>query len=344
MRRYRKRRRFPARLLIFFLVVGIAAVFLISLGHNATHSLDIMDPVEPFDEVQSTPKLQLSEIHDESSIRVAVNGKIVKMALEDYIFGVVSAEMPASFAPEALKAQAVAARTFAVHRVMYGGDSKYPGADVCDQSNHCQAYETVDELKKKWASNYDKYAAKVRQAVDGTAGKIMTYDDRPILVLYHASSAGYTEDVKNVYSQKLPYLVSVPSPDDGKVTDLESKEEYDRNWFCNTVNKAYPAAKLSSGSLEKQVSVVDRFPSGRVDTVKLGGAKISAVDLRRLVDLRSTNFKVSFSKASIIFTTEGFGHGVGMSQDGAQAMALEGSGYIDILKHYYTGVDIVTIE
>jgi stage II sporulation protein D len=344
MRRIRRRRRFPARFLIVVLLLGIAAMYLISLGQNTTHQLDLMEPVEPFDEVLSTPKLDLSEIHDEQTLSVAVNGKVVKMALEDYVFGVIAAEMPASFAPEALKAQAVAARTFAVHRIMYGGCSKYPGADVCDLSSHCQAYQTVDELKSKWKGNYATYAAKLKQAVSQTAGQIMTYDDQPILVLYHASSAGYTESVENVYAQKLPYLRSVPSPDDGKVTNIEDREEYDRKWFCNTVNKAYPKAKLSANSLEKQVSIVSRFPSGRVDTVKLGGVQISAIDLRRLVDLRSTNFKFSFNKYSIVITTEGFGHGVGMSQDGAQGMALEGSDYVDILTHYYTGVKIADMH
>lgn len=344
MRRLRRHRKFPARFLIVVLLLGIFMMFLLYLGNNATHSLDLMEPVEPFDEVLTTPRLDLSEIHDESTVNVAVNGKIVKMGLEEYVFGVISAEMPASFSTEALKAQAVAARTFTVHRIMYGGCSKYPGADVCDQSNHCQAYQTVEELKGKWKGSYDQYAEKLKKAVADTAGKIMTYEDKPILVLYHASSAGYTESVENVYSQALPYLVSVPSPDDGKVTNLATKEEYDRKWFCNTVNNAYPKAKLSPDSLEKQISILSKFPSGRVNLIKLGGASITGVELRRLADLRSTNFSVSFSEYSVIITTEGFGHGVGMSQDGAQAMALEGEDYSDILTHYYTGVKIVDMN
>jgi stage II sporulation protein D len=338
-------RRNPAKVLIYLLIFGILGMFIIYVNNNSVHPLELMEPVEPlepFDE-SSTPQVELTQIHAERTLNVAVDGKIVKMGLEEYVYNVLSAEMPASFSPEALKAQAVAARTFAVHKIMFGGCTKYRGADVCDQSNNCQAYCSDAERKSKWKDNYDAYSAKLKLAVSETAGKIITYDDKPILVLYHASSAGYTENVENVYSQALPYLRSVASPDE-KVTNLESKEEYDRKWFCNTVNKAYPKAKLTTGSLEKQISITSRFASGRVDIIKLGGASITGVEFRRLVDIRSANFSLSFNKYSVIVTTEGFGHGVGMSQNGAQAMALEGSDYADILTYYYTGVKIVDMQ
>jgi stage II sporulation protein D len=332
-----------AKLLIIVLIVGIVGMFILYGESSNVHQLQLMEPVEPFDE-STTPIVTLTQIHDERTLNVAVDGKITKMGLEEYVFCVLAAEMPASFAPEALKAQAVAARTFAVHKIMYGGCSRYSGADVCSDSNHCQAYISEDDMKSKWKDQYDIYAAKLRLAVSQTAGKIITYDNDPILVLYHASSAGYTEDVENVYSKALPYLRSVPSPDDGKVTTLESKEEYDRSWFCNTVNKAYPKAKLTAGNLEKQVSIISRYPSGRISSIKLGGANITGVAFRRLVDCRSANFTVAFNTYSVIVTTEGYGHGVGMSQDGAQAMALEGSNYVDILTYYYTGVKVADME
>lgn len=332
-----------AKILCVLLIIGILAMFVIYAENNGSHPLELMEPIAPFDE-STTPQVDLTQIHDERKINVAVNGKIVSMGLEDYVYCVLSAEMPATFAPEALKAQAVAARTFAVHKIMYGGCSRYPGADVCDQSDHCQAFCTEDERKSKWKDQYAEYSAKLKLAVSQTEGKIITYNNDPILVLYHASSAGFTEDVENVYSKALPYLRSVPSPDDGNVTSLEVKEEYDRNWFCKTVNKAYPKANLAQTTLEKQISIVSRYPSGRVEAIKLGGASISGVEFRRLIDIRSANFKVSFSKYSVIVTTEGFGHGVGMSQCGADAMALEGSDYVDILTYYYTGVKIVDMK
>lgn len=337
------RLRAAAKVLCVLLVLGILCMFVIYAENNRYHPLELMEPISPFDE-NATPSINLQEIHKERTLQVAVDGKIVTMGLEDYVYGVLSAEMPASFAPEALKAQAVAARTFAVHKIMYGGCSKYPGADVCDRSDNCQAYCSENERKEKWKDKYGEYTAKLKQAVADTEGKIITYDGDPILVLYHSSSAGYTEDVENVYSKALPYLRGVPSLDDGSVTELEVKEEYDRKWFSNTVNKAYPKAKLASNTLEKQVSVTSRYTSGRVETIKLGGVSISGVDFRRLLDLRSANIKLSYNKYSVIVTTEGFGHGVGMSQYGAEAMALEGSDFIDILTYYYTGVKIADMN
>lgn len=327
---------------IYIFVIAFAALFVIYVGRDPAHRLKDMERVGPFDE-SAAPVKRLSDIHDKMTLQVAVDGKIVPMGLEDYVLGVVAAEMPASFEPEALKAQAVAARTFAVRRVLYGGCSQYPGADVCDQSSHCQAYCTLEEMKDKWKNGFDTYYARIEQAVAETAGKIVTYRGEPILMLYHASSAGFTESVENVFSQSLPYLRSVPSPD-GEVTDLEKKEEYGRAWFCEAVNKAWPKAGLSAESLEKQVSVASRFQSGRADAVKLGGATVEATELRKLIGLRSTNFTVSYTQSSIVFTTEGNGHGVGMSQYGAQALAKQGKNYMEILKYYYTGVEVAEMK
>jgi stage II sporulation protein D len=337
-----RRMRAVTKAAIYVLITGLVVMFAFYIGRNAAHPLKDMQAVGP-QGTEAKPGVRLSDIHDSRVINVAVDGKIVRMGLEEYVLGVVAAEMPASFEPEALKAQAVAARTYAVRSILYGGCSKYPGADVCDEPGHCQGYCTADEMMEKWKDGYDGYHAKIESAVAETAGKIVAYRGEPILVLYHASSAGYTEDVENVFAQSLPYLRGV-STDDGDVTDLTRTEEYDRAWFCDEVNGQWPKAKLSSGVLEAQVTVESRFPSGRVNTVKLGGVSVEATELRKLVDLRSTNFTLSYNQHSIVFTTEGNGHGVGMSQYGAQAMAKEGRGYVEILEHYYTGVDIVDMN
>lgn len=336
-------RRFLKKALIWMLLAGIFVMAVMRIGYEDTHRLQDMEPSNPFGK-SDVPLLELSEIHRERTLQVAVDGAVVRMALEDYVVGVLAAEMPASFSLEALKAQAVAARTLAVYKIMYGGCSKFDGADICDESGHCQAYLTVAKMKNKWKGSFDQYSAKLRQAVGETAGKIITYEDKPILVLFHASSAGYTEDVENVYSQALPYLRSVPSPGEGDVTTLESQEEYDRSWFVNAVNKAYPKAGLKAQSLEQQVSVASRFPSGRVKALKMGGATLTGVQFRRLIGIRSANFRIGFNKYSVIVTAEGYGHGVGMSQNGAEAMAREGNDYTDILTYYYTGVQIVDMK
>jgi len=331
-----------AKALIWLTAIALIAMFAFYASRNATHPLRLMESVDPLG-ADTAPKTSLSNLHDNMTLKVSVGGKITQMPLEDYVLGVLSAEMPASFEPEALMAQAVAARTFAVRRALYGGCPTVKGADVCDQSSCCEAYITVDAMKDKWKTGFDGYYAKLKLAVTQTAGKIITYQNQPIVALFHASSAGSTEDVEDVFSQALPYLRGVPSPD-SEVTDLEQAEEYDRTSFCDTVNGAWPKAKLVSASLEKQISVASRFQSGRVDIVKLGGVSVEATDLRKLLDLKSTNFTVSFTQHSVVFTTEGSGHGVGMSQYGAQALAKEGKDYIEILKHYYTGVEITSMK
>ncbi len=332
-------RRALQKLLICSLLAGIFVMVVMRIGYNDIHRLQDMEPANPFED-SGPPILSLTEIHEQTTLKVAVDGEIIEMGLEDYVTGVLAAEMPASFSIEALKAQAVAARTLAVYKIMHGGCSRNPGADICDDSGHCQAYLTEAEQKAKWKTDYGKYSKKLLVAVQETAGKIITYEDKPILVLFHASSAGYTEDVENVYSQVLPYLRSVPSPGESAVTSLLSQEEFDRAWFASTINKAYPKAELKAQQLEKQIVVSSRFPSGRVKVLKLGEVTISGVQFRRLVDIRSANFSITFNRYSVIVTSEGYGHGVGMSQNGAEAMAREGNNYVDILKYYYTGVEI----
>lgn len=327
---------------IYVLVIGLAAMFVFYAARNAAHPLKYMEAAG-LPGAGGKPSARLSELRGAGTLNVAVDGKIVRMGLEEYVLGVVAAEMPASFEPEALKAQAVAARTYAVRSMLCGGCSKYPGADVCGESGHCQGYCTKDEMKAKWKDGFGGYYARLERAVAETAGKVATYRGEPILTLYHASSAGYTEDVENAFAQKLPYLRGVPTGDDA-ATDLTRAEEYDRAWFCEAVNEQWPRAKLAPDALEAQISVKSRFPSGRVNAVKLGGVTVEGKELRKLVDLRSTNFAIGFNRYSIIFTTEGNGHGVGMSQYGAQAMAKQGKDYTEILMHYYTDIEVVDMK
>ena len=337
-----RRRRGWAALAMAALVVFL----LLPLGRGQQpRSLGDLEAIEPQTLDDAAPvTLSAQALTAARTVHVAMDdGSIVKMDLEDYIYGVLAAEMPASFEPEALKAQAVAARTFALRKQMTGGCSRNPGADVCTDSGHCQAYCTEAERKKNWGSKYAANTEKLQKAVSDTAGQILTYDDAPILTLFHASSAGYTESVENVYSQTLPYLRSVSSPEDEEIS-VDTQEELSRKSFAADVNKAWPKAGLKAAELEKQVKILSRFESDRVESIRLGGVTASGADLRRAVDLRSANFTIAYDKNSIIFHTRGYGHGVGMSQNGANVMAQEGSDYKDILEHYYTGVEIQTIK
>lgn len=269
--------------------------------------------------------------------------RIVTMTLEEYLVGVVAAEMPASFADEALKAQAVAARTRAAGSMRAlggGGCSAHAGADICGDSTHCQAWDDLAALRQRWGDAYDAHLQKIQRAVRATEGEIMTYDGQPIQVLYHAISGGRTEDVEHVFAQALPYLRGVDSPGEERASRYESEQRFTLADAARRINAELPGAKLTAQALPGQLAVVERFDSGRVRTVRAGQAICDGRTLRAALGLNSTIFSLAFTKDELVVDQRGYGHGVGMSQTGADAMARSGSGYRDILLHYYAGVRI----
>jgi stage II sporulation protein D len=301
-------------------------------------------PVPP-----SAPKEEPSEtgISGGKTVDVYVvkEKKLVKMGLEDYVMRVTAGEMPATYDLEALKAQACAARTFTVRRMQGGGCGKVKGADICTDSGHCQAYKSPEDMKKNWGAEYLTKYKKVKQAVEETKGKIIVYKGEPITALYHSTSGGYTENSEDVFVSAKPYLRSVKS---------EGEEPYAPRFRGEvTVSNKDFAAKLRafSGAIDvpaaavpESVTNIKRSPTGRVLTLKVDGKQLTGRDIRKIFNLNSTNFKISYKDNKVVFDTLGYGHGVGLSQTGANAMAKKGAGYEEILKHYYSGVDIVNMK
>jgi stage II sporulation protein D len=291
------------------------------------------------------PAPKTSPVQTEASrpgpkVNVLQDGKVEEMDMEAYVLGVVAAEMPADYDTEALKAQAVAARTFTVEKMENGGCDRAPGAQVCTDSSHCQAYCSIEARKKKWGAAYDAKEAKLRSAVEATRGLIILYHDEPILALFHASSGGRTEDVENVFSKSLPYLRSVESAGEDNASRFTAQKTVSTGRFASVIRSHAKAAELKAGDMEKWVGKTVRFPSGRVKTIEIGGAEFTGRQIREMFALDSTHFTLSFSQGKAVFSTLGFGHGVGMSQAGAEAMAKGGASYQQILTHYYTGVTI----
>ena len=259
--------------------------------------------------------------------------KVVPLDLEDYVIGVVAAEMPASFESEALKAQAVAARTLAVYKMQHGGCNK--GGDICGYSNHCQAWVSDEGMRDKWGDHYEANLTKIKNAVQSTAGEIIEYGGEPIQVLYHSTSGGMTEDVENVFANALPYLRAVTSEGEENTSHYESTQTISKENFYKILKEYNNKADET-----KEIRIVDTFESGRVDKITAGGILLTGKQMRTLYDLDSTLFTVTCSGNNVTFHTKGFGHGVGMSQTGANAMAKNGSDYLTILHHYYTDVEI----
>lgn len=267
--------------------------------------------------------------------------------LEEYVVGVVAAEMPSTFEMEALKAQAVAARTLAAGKLRSRGGrgcSKYKGADVCSEFIHCQAWIPESQQRKNWGDKYDENSQRIVQAVEETRGYIMTYNDKPIEVFFYSTSNGKTEDVAEVFSASLPYYEVVDSPGEEEAPRYKETFTFTYDQFIKIFNSKYPKSGLSTSSLAERVKILSWTDSGRVRDLMIGDIRVKATEFRILYGLNSTDFSFRFEEGKVYIDTTGYGHGVGMSQLGANAMARQGQEYRDILKHYYRGIDIKILD
>jgi stage II sporulation protein D len=272
-----------------------------------------------------TPVVTTPTVTTGQTIRLNTNGTVVTMNLEEYIVGVVAAEMPASFQVEALKAQAIAARTFAMKKTSEGA--------ILLNSTSNQVYKSESQLKQMWGGSYTTYYNKIKSAVDSTKGLVLTYNGKYIDAVYHSMSNSKTELPKYVWGYSAPYLQSVSSDWDTKVSNFE---------VSTNVTYATLSSKLGvTINKNTEFKILSETVSGRVDSIKIGDGTYSGVKIRSLLGLRSTDFTIVKGDTSVTITTKGYGHGVGMSQYGANEAAKEGYTYSQILNHYYTGVAIV---
>ncbi|NLP18993.1 MAG: stage II sporulation protein D [Firmicutes bacterium] len=271
-------------------------------------------------------------------------GELVEMHLEDYIVGVVAAEMPAEFAEEALKAQAVAARTFVMRRLkVYGGQGceAHPGADICTDPSHCQGWLSAEEQQQKWGLvNYPRLRDKLAGAVDLTAGLVITHGGELIDAPYHSTCGGHTEDAVQVWGQEIPYLVGVPCPYDFASPRYQEEVSYPLTEVAARLGTpvALPAAGGIGSGLD--MAILEKSGTGRIIELEAGGKQFTGLEARERLGLKSTNFQWRLEGENLVFKTIGYGHGVGLCQYGANGMAQEGHTFREILQYYYTGVDI----
>lgn len=266
------------------------------------------------------------------------------MNMHDYIVGVVAAEMPAKFEPEALKAQAVAARTYAMRDILGAGKHADTGADLCSDPACCQAWISEDQMRNNWGENYATNAEKISSAVSATDGQYLVSGGAPILAAFHSSSGGQTESSARAWGRDEPYLVSVTSPEtENDVPNFVTTMTAGKLDFRDTVLSAHPEANFT-GAPETWVGKITDDASGRVSTAEVGGVELTGGELRGLFSLRSTEFSIDYDQGAFTFTVTGSGHGVGMSQYGAETMALDGSGYAEILEHYYPGAALIAVK
>lgn len=263
-----------------------------------------------------------------------------QMTLERYLTGVVRGEMPASFEMEALRAQAAAERSYVYYQLAAGRKDAHPDADFCTDHTCCSAYLSETAAREKWGGDFAPWNTRVEQAVSDTDGQVVLYNGRPILAVFHSSSAGRTAAAGDVWSGDLPYLVSVDSPEgEETVPNYYSTVTFTAAEAKEKLLTAHPELKLS-GTPDRWFGAAAENGSGRVKTVSVGGTDIEGTELRRIFGLRSACFTVAADSESVTFRVTGYGHGVGMSQYGANQLAREGKTWQEILEWYYTGATV----
>ena len=269
--------------------------------------------------------------------------KVEEVKLDEYIACVVSAEMPVSYDIEALKAQAIVARTYTIYKITTS--KKHSNADICDKSTCCQAWISKEDRLKKWdEEEANDNWNKIVQAVNDTVGKIITYEGKPINAFFHANSGGKTQTPFYVWGGTgYPYLQVVETAGEENYKQYSSEAKFTKDEFVEKVKKEHKDFKIDFEE-KNCIEIKERDKSDRVLTVKIGNLNLSGVETRTLLGLRSANFTVEITENEILFKVIGYGHGVGMSQTGADALAKQGKTCEEIIKHFYVGVEITQMN
>lgn len=291
-------------------------------------------PSSPVLAVSSANSQRAEAVQNTENFKVLISetGETETLTREEYLFGVVAGEMPALYEEEALKAQVVCAYTFLKWRQKENSDKAY---DITDNYQIDQCYISEQKALEKWGSKADEYKQKIESAIKSVSGQALNYNGEIILSVYHAISGGTTESAKNVWGKEYPYLQPVSSVGDklsaNYITTVDTTKEKIEGCFSVTL----PAG------LKGTFADFKRTSSGYVKSVKIGGKEFTGSQVREALGLKSTNFNVQLKDNIFTFTVYGYGHGVGLSQNGANYMAQQGSDYKEILAHYYKGTEIM---
>ncbi|MCY7492520.1 stage II sporulation protein D [Bacillus safensis] len=286
-------------------------------------------------EVKGSVKLKQSPVA--IPVYRSAHQQVENIPLEEYVIGVVASEMPADFEMEALKAQALAARTYIVRQMISDKTVKSPKGSLVDDTQMFQVYKNKQELKKIWGKAYNWKLKKVTEAVASTQGKVLTYDEKPIDASFFSTSNGKTENAEAYWKNEIPYLKSVSSKWDEKSPKFQNKK---------TISVSEFQQKLGV-TLTQQAQVgqiVERTPGNQVAKAVINGKTLSGRDIRESLGLHSADFTWERKGQQIVITTKGYGHGVGMSQYGAHYMAQAGKKVDAIVKHYYKGIQIESAD
>ena len=338
------------KILIYLLVLLCILILIPSIFTKKRKSIaTIQEPQETKENLtkeESQPSIQPYEYAKYAVLRLyhPKTNQISEIPIDEYLYGVVSAEMPASYELEALKAQAIVARTYTLYQII-NSQGKHTDADICDDSTCCQAWISKEDRFAKWDENLQESNwNKITQAVDSTQGQIITYNHAPIDAFFHSNSGGKTETAKNVWGgTNFPYLQSVETSGEDTYSQYTSQLELTLQELTEKIKQKHPDFTINLQD-EKPIEILETTESGRIRTIRFGNTNLAGTEARTLLGLKSTNFSFEINQDKVKFTVIGYGHGVGMSQTGADSLAKSGSGYEEIIKHFYTGVEITYVN
>ena len=318
-------------LLIFFILPAI-------LTKKNVEAKVIEDSKENNTNIKSEKKYNYKK-YGKIKLLHSKTGEVEEVELDSYLVNVVSAEMPVDFEIEALKAQAVVARTYTIYKMQ---NKKHENADICDDSNCCQAWISKEDRLSRWeADKSESNWNKIEQAVEETKGKVITYNNKVINAFFHSNSGGKTEIPVNVWGGTgYPYLQVVETSGEEGYSQYQSEAIYTRDELIEKLKTKYEDITIDFNN-DEDCKILEYTDSGRVRTVKFGNHELSGTETRSLFNLRSTNFEIIKEDENIKFSVKGYGHGVGMSQTGADSLAKQGKNYEEIIKHFYIGVEII---
>lgn len=322
---------------LIMIILIIPTLVVVPYGKDKGNESTATEKAVPASEPAAESEAEATPSASEDTFSVAVmrtnTEQVEDVSLENYVAGVVSSEMPADFEMEALKAQALTARTYIVNHLLHQDSPE--NSEVTDTVQH-QVYKSEEELRQQWGKDFQKKMDKINKAVTATQGEIITYDDAPITPAFFSTSNGFTENSEEYWDNELPYLRSVKSD-----WDKDSPKYLDQQVFAISEIEATLGVDLPANT-EIPIEAT-RTKSERVSELKLADHTFSGRDIREKLELQSSDFSIEQKDDHLIFTTKGFGHGIGMSQYGANGMAKEGKKYEDIVKYYYKDIEVNSI-
>ncbi len=316
----------------YFIVAAILILLMLTLPF-----LSMTKPTETVSPPPTENNVQTDETDENIVLLCHADGQLKTLNMREYIFGVVAAEISMSYEIETIKAQTVAAFTYTLYK---RSKNKAEDYDITDNPNVDQAYITVASAKEKWGEKAAEYEKKLNDVLDQVYGTYLCYNDQPIYAAYHAISSGKTEKSQSVWGNELPYLAETESMGDLLSPDYLSEKSVSAEEFRNAFKDI---CTLPENEAE-YIGEIVRSASGGAISVRVGNKQISGIEFRRLLSLRSQNFDVKYTDGVFNFTVRGYGHGVGMSQNGAEYMAAQGSTYTEILNWYYKDCTLKTIK